>query len=127
MAWSKADYHQYLRRQGRPAVPGHPAQRGAWTQAEAQLLADLRAVALRYSWLFYHTYDSRRSDAGFYDVVLAHPTRPAPLYLVELKTQSGKATTAQLAWLHAASQATRIETGIWRPGDLPGIVDVLRP
>jgi hypothetical protein len=64
-------------------------------------------------WVHYHTYDSRRSAAGWPDLVLC---RPPQLIFVELKTAKGRVTRAQAewqAWLVACGQ----EFYVWRPSD----------
>ena len=53
------------------------------------------AAALGYR--SYHTHDSRRSAAGFPDLVLLRPPRP-PIY-AELKTERGKVSPAQQEWI----------------------------
>lgn len=61
-------------------------------------------------WNVYHTYDSRRSEPGFPDLVLV---RGARLMFVELKTDKGRMTEAQLLW-HARLGACA-DVHVWRP------------
>jgi hypothetical protein len=75
----------------------------------------------------YHTHDSRRSQAGFPDLVLVRPPR---LIFAELKTAKGRVSPAQGEWLedlgHVASKVgPRIEVAVWRPDDLQRIAEVL--
>lgn len=72
--------------------------------------------------LRYHTFDSRRSDPGWPDLVLFRP--PAELIVVELKTDTGKVTPAQQAWLDALC-ACDIEAVVWRPRDFPAVTSRL--
>jgi len=73
-------------------------------------------------WLCYHTYDSRRSGPGFPDLVLVHPESEV-LYR-ELKTESGKMTTAQEVWRERLCQAGA-NVKVWRPSDWEEIEKVL--
>lgn len=81
----------------------------AWQAAVVQL-------ATLYGWLVYHTYDSRRSNPGWPDLVLVRANTGEILY-VELKTDKGKTTPAQDVWL-AALRACGQEAHVWRPRDL---------
>jgi hypothetical protein len=71
-------------------------------------LAELRR------WLCYHTYDSRRSQAGFPDLVLVRRGR---LIFAELKTDVGRVSDPQQEWLKALD-STAAEVHVWRPVDL---------
>lgn len=53
--------------------------------------------------LAYHTYDSRRSDAGWPDDVLMHQNRNR-LILMEAKRDSGKLSAGQVVWLDAMAR-----------------------
>lgn len=75
-----------------------------------QLVVD---VARLHRWDVYHTYDSRRSPAGFPDLLL---TRPPELMFVELKTATGKVTAPQLAFLDRLERC-HLEVHVWRPQD----------
>lgn len=66
--------------------------------------------------LIYHTHDSRKSEAGWPDLVLANVVRGRVL-IRELKTATGKVSPAQLKWL-TALQSAGINAGVWRPADL---------
>jgi hypothetical protein len=73
------------------------------TMSEADLLWTIveAAIATGY-WLVYHTHDSRRSQAGFPDVMLVgHPAGPfaGRMYALELKTKTGRTTAEQERWL----------------------------
>lgn len=63
---------------------------------EKQFQAQVVEAARLYGWWVYHTYDARKSEPGFPDLVLI---RPPELLFWELKTDSGKLTTAQTAVL----------------------------
>ncbi len=91
---------------------------------ESKLLADVRELGRRYGWLTYHTYDSRRCEPGFPDLVLVHGGQRR-LIFAELKTMSGRTTPAQDTWLSTLT-AIGVETYLWRPDDLALITRVLR-
>ncbi|WP_051914610.1 VRR-NUC domain-containing protein [Thermorudis peleae] len=75
-------------------------------------------------WQVYHTWISVRSPAGFPDLVLAKPGRP--LILTELKTERGKLSPAQEAWLAVLQQVPGIIVRVWRPSDWDEIVAALQ-
>lgn len=83
---------------------------------ERELQDNVIACAETLGWLVYHTHDSRRSPAGFPDLVLARDGR---LILAELKTERGRVRAEQAAWLAALGEvdANRggVEVYIWRP------------
>ncbi len=90
------------------------------SEAEFQQMITDRAEAL--GWLVYHTYDSRRSRAGFPDLFLCRGERAVA---IEVKSQRGRVSAAQQDWL-AALGKTRIETYLIRPSDWALIEEVLR-
>lgn len=89
-------------------------------------------------WRAYHTFDSRRSQAGFPDLVLVRGGR---LVFAELKTDDGSLAGDQHAWLNDLRQvaeaiadrlgARRYRDGVgvevytWRPSDWDQIHRVL--
>lgn len=90
---------------------------------EAALLVTVRRLAIDHGWAFYHTHDSRRSDSGFPDCVLAKPGR---LLFVELKSERGKLTQEQAVWLSLLQHSVPgVEVYTWRPADLPRIRAIL--
>lgn len=78
-------------------------------------------LAKENGFMVYHTYDSRRSESGFPDLILS---RGAVLMAVELKTDTGTVSAAQDAWL-AAFRAGAVLTFVWRPRDWCEVVRVL--
>jgi hypothetical protein len=91
-------------------------------QPEAALQNQVLALARLYNWRAYHTFDSRKSPPGFPDLVLVRGKR---LIFAELKTQRGRLTLDQSAWLEDL-RATCAEVYVWRPADLPIVAAVLR-
>lgn len=75
-----------------------------------QLVIDFARI---HGWRHYHTHDSRRSAAGFPDLVLV---RGAELVFVELKSEKGRLSAEQELWLLALG-ATGAEVHAWRPSD----------
>lgn len=86
---------------------------------ENELLYAVRVLCRRYRLLPYHTFDSRRSEPGFPDVVLVG-TR---VLWRELKGERNGLTWAQAQWgrhLKAAGQ----DWAVWRPRDLrSGVIE----
>ena len=81
----------------------------------------LQASAL-YGWLAYHTHDSRRSTAGFPDLVLVKP--PHVLFL-EVKRENGRLSVAQADWLAALWGCNEVQAAVVRPSDWEQIVEWL--
>ncbi|WP_432034649.1 VRR-NUC domain-containing protein [Streptomyces antibioticus] len=94
--------------------------------SEEQWRRQVREIATRYGWrLQYHTADSRRSDPGWPDEVLGHLGQRRTLF-VEFKTDIGRIRPAQREWLaHLADSG--FEVAVWRPRDLPTVLQVLGP
>jgi hypothetical protein len=93
---------------------------------ESDFLAAVTELAGLAGWLVYHTYDSRRSQAGFPDLVLV---RGDKLIFAELKTDKGTVRDAQIVWLNTLSKfadsQTAVEVYLWRPKDWAGIEKIL--
>lgn len=66
--------------------------------------------------LIYHTHDSRRSVAGFPDLVLVSEHRQRALFR-ELKTDKGRLSPEQFDWI-TSMQLAKLNAGVWRPADL---------
>jgi hypothetical protein len=92
--------------------PLHPAT-PIEVLTEKQWQRQLVDLARQLGWTVYHTYDSRRSQPGFPDLVLV---RDRVLY-VELKREQGRLTDAQAGWLDKL-RAAGAEAYCWRPRDL---------
>jgi len=94
---------------------------------EKQFLGMVRELAHLHGWLTYHTHDSRRSSAGFPDLILVRvdPEGWGELLAVELKRDGRPLTAAQRQWLKAF-QACGIGGGVWHPSDWPLIELTLR-
>lgn len=75
-----------------------------------------------YGLLWYHPNDSRRDNAGFPDLVIVGP---GGAVFAELKTETGRVSTAQAKW-HKALLLSGCDSHIWRPGDWEQIVSKLK-
>jgi len=81
--------------------------------SEAALLDAVRKLAMLTGWVPYHTHDSRRSEAGFPDLVLVN-VRQRRLLFIELKSTRGRVRAQQGIWLGILA-AVGAETAVWRP------------
>jgi hypothetical protein len=88
------------------------------SEPERELLANVLQIAKLGRWRVYHTFDSRRSVAGFPDLVLCRPPR---VLFVELKREGGRLTAEQDAWLRALAACPGVEVALWTPAMLEEI------
>ena len=79
---------------------------GSWSEAFFQ--SEVIRLAKALGWVYYHTHDSRRSPAGFPDLVLMHRGQGRVIYR-ELKT-------AQRDWLDGLVLCG-VDAAVWRPSD----------
>jgi len=89
---------------------------GALTEKQWQ--AQVVELAEHAGWTVHHTFDSRRSRAGWPDLTLL---RAPHLVFVELKTETGRVSRHQqdtLTLLRACGQ----EAHVWRPSDLDEVL-----
>lgn len=91
---------------------------------EAEFQDAVVGLAKLHGWTCYHTHDSRRSEPGFPDLVLAHADRGLVLFR-ELKKDTGRLTRDQARLLTVLSRAGA-DAGVWRPRDWAAIVGLLR-
>ena len=80
---------------------------------EKELQEAIIELATWRGWSHYHTFDSRRSVAGFPDLVLWKDSR---LLFVELKKQGGRLSMSQERTLQEL-HSTAAEVYIWRPAE----------
>src|SRR5690349_561238 len=78
-------------------------------------------------WTHYHTYDSRKSDPGFPDLVLIRDDR---LIFVELKAQRGKLSPDQERWQEliygvAGACPAHVSYYCWKPENFDTMVEAL--
>ena len=79
-------------------------------------------VAKDTGWMLFHDYDSRRSTAGFPDLVM---TRNGRTIFAELKSQKGRIRTEQKQWMAELEKTLGVEVYLWRPSDMDDVVEVL--
>ena len=89
---------------------------------EKEFTKAVREYAVIKGWLYYHTYDSRRSDRGFPDCVFVRDGR---IVFAELKMPKGKLTDYQKDLLRQLLQADGVEAYLWFPNDWDEIEEVL--
>lgn len=88
---------------------------------EKEFQAKIVQLAKTAGWLVYHTYNSRRSEPGFPDLVMVRGQR---VLFWEVKTDVGKASDEQIAWLATLLRAGQ-EARIVRPSNWDEIVKTL--
>jgi hypothetical protein len=88
---------------------------------EKEFQSMVEEIAKLYGWTYYHTYNSRRSEPGFPDLVMLRGEREV---VAELKSQKGKLTEPQKDWLKKFKKAGN-ETFVWRPSDIRDIEEIL--
>jgi VRR-NUC domain len=91
------------------------------TEKQWQRIVIEAATAL--GWKVYHTYDSRRSQPGFPDLVM---TRRRRTVYVELKTDKGRLTHDQREWIAALQRNPANEVFILRPKHWPQAMIILK-
>lgn len=80
-------------------------------------------VAKSCGWAAMHVHDSRRSPAGFPDLILV---RDNVQLCWELKSADGVVTLAQAHWLRLLCQVTRVEADVWRPEEMAMMIERLQ-
>jgi hypothetical protein len=90
--------------------------------SEKQTQASIVKLASLFRWQTYHTFDSRRSTAGFPDLLLCRPPR---VIAAEVKTERGNLSAAQAKWL-ALLEECGVEVHVWRPSMMDQITECLR-
>ena len=88
---------------------------------EAEFQSKVIALAKSLGYKVYHTADSRGSEPGFPDLVLAGKY----VLFVELKTDKGRLSKEQEKWLDVLSLAEGVYASVWRPKDWTEIQKIL--
>ena len=96
-----------------PKVRKHARAAREVGMREKKLQAVVLELARRSNWLAYHTFDSRRSEPGFPDLVMVRSGR---LLFVELKSATGLMRPEQRLWRERLVK-TDAEYYEWRPHD----------
>ena len=97
-----------------------PGETFAWTEKGFQTA--VTSFARHHGWRVYHTFDSRKSQAGFPDLTLVHRARG--LVFAELKVGRNVPTPAQVDWLDDL-RAVGVRAYLWHPEDWTEIEAVL--
>lgn len=84
------------------------------TVTERQWQAQVETWAKRAGWRVYHTWRSIHSTPGFPDLCLVKPPR---VVFMELKSQKGLLSKAQMEWLVALGECSGVESYMYRPAD----------
>ena len=124
MSWTEADVAAYLARQAghAPALP-RPVLRPEDLDSEAAFQAAVVRAAVAQGYRAYHTYRSTRSAPGWPDLALAKAG--APLLLIEVKTNSGRVSAEQEAWLALLAQCETPIAEVWRPAGWQQVLERL--
>jgi len=99
----------------KPRTRTHQARRLWPAESEDHFLGRVLELARVFGWqLQYHTFDSRRSQPGFPDVVVVRAPR---VVFLELKTDYGRLTLPQEAWRSELGRCPGVEHYVIRPKD----------
>jgi hypothetical protein len=90
---------------------------------EKDFTQTVRELARLCGWLEYHTHDSRRSPSGFPDCIFVRRGR---MIAAELKSDTGRVSPDQAAWLEALGAVEGVEVDVWRPSMWSAIEEALR-
>lgn len=95
--------------------------------------AAFQATVIEYvrllGYLVYHTHDSRHSEAGFPDLMIAGPVRAegrGRCIFAELKSERGQLSEAQRTWLAVLRDCPGAEVYLWKPSSWSEIEEVLK-
>ena len=82
---------------------------------EKQLMQNAIALLRRHGYLVFHPFDSRRSEPGWPDLFAVHPDN-GKVFAIECKSEKGRTTRAQRAWLKALLGVKVVDAFVLRPG-----------
>jgi hypothetical protein len=88
---------------------------------EKQFQRQVEQLAKLLGWVYYHTWRSIHSPAGFPDLVLVKPPK---IIFLELKTGKNKLSPAQAEWLELLTQCGLTALCVY-PDDFDKIVNML--
>ena len=81
---------------------------------EKEFTGQVKDLAVLLGWKFYHPWLAIHSERGWPDVTLVRPPR---IIFAELKSEKGKVTDKQQAWLDILREVPGVEVFVWRPTD----------
>lgn len=96
---------------------------------EKDFQGQIKDLAKLFGWLYYHTWRSIHSPAGFPDCVMIRGGR---LIFAELKSEKGKLSEKQEEWITAMRLGQKFatmpnwEVYVWRPSQIEEIIEILR-
>lgn len=100
------------------------------TITEKQFESQVKSLAKMFGYLYYHTWRSFHSPAGFPDCVLVRLEPEPRLIFAELKTDDIKTSQPsedQWFWLYILQHIPKpVECYMWRPEDIEEIAETLR-
>lgn len=90
---------------------------------EEDFQAAIIKEAKRHGWKHYHARNSRKSVAGFPDLVLVRGNR---VIFAELKAEDGRLDAEQLTWAELLKEVGgNVEYYVWQPRDWSNVLEVL--
>jgi hypothetical protein len=99
------------------------AQQSLGVVTEKAFMQTVLDLAHLTGWTSYHTHDSRRSTAGFPDLVLLRRER---CIVAELKRDGKLPTPVQMSWLLLFAQVPGVHATCWHPAQWEQIQEALR-
>ncbi len=91
--------------------------------SEKDFMQQIVKLARTTGWLVFHTYDARRSEPGFPDLVMV---RGAQLIFLEVKSYKGTTSVEQKEWMGRLRQVKYVHADVARPADWLDIEAVLK-
>ena len=92
-------------------------------QSEADYQEQIIQLAEDTGWLVWHDTDSRRNSAGLPDLLMV---RGPVLLFIEVKTEKGKVSPEQEAFINRLKQVKYVDADVVRPHQWEQIAQVLR-
>jgi hypothetical protein len=97
-------------------------------ETEAGFQAWIVERAGHFGYVAWHDHHSRWNDRGLPDLILCRPAKddkPGRLIFAEVKTERGRVSIEQRAWLAMLATCPGVSVYLWRPSDRPQIERVL--
>jgi|SRR5690349_2664125 len=94
--------------------------------SEKVFQAQVKKAAILTGWMYYATWNSMHSPAGFPDVCLVHPKKKRIIF-AELKSEIGKLSEKQTEWINALIQTEipQLEVYVLKPSQFDWFWSVL--
>ena len=97
---------------------------------EKQFESQVKELAKLFGYLYYHTWQSFHSPAGYPDVTMVRLEPEPRLIIAELKTDDlihSQPSIDQWMWLYILQQLPApVECYLWRPSDFETIAEILQ-